>query len=153
MAIRNIVTDSDPQLRKISREVVSFDEKLHKLLDDMRETMHKADGCGLAAPQVGILRRACIVETGDFFIEMMNPVILEASGSQISGEACLSVKNRSCLVDRPTYIKVEYFDRYGEKHIKEVENFAARAFCHEIDHLDGILFYDKEYSDGKRGRR
>lgn len=152
MALRNIVLDTDPQLRKKSREVVEFDAKLGKLLDDMRETMIKADGCGLAAPQIGILRRICVVETGDFFLEMINPKIIKASGSQISAEGCLSVKNRSCLVERPKCITVDYYDRHGKHHVKEVENFPAKACCHEIDHLDGILFYDKEYIDDNKRR-
>ena len=145
MALRNIVKDPDPQLRRKSREVDKFDDKLHKLLDDMRETMLANDGCGLAGPQVGILRRLCVVETPDFFIEMMNPVITCATGSQISPEGCLSVENKGCLVERPKHITVEYDDRYGKHHVKRIDGFEAKACCHEIDHLDGILFYDKEY--------
>ena len=145
MAIRKIVKDTDPQLRRKSRPVDMYDAKLHKLLDDMRETMIKADGCGLAAPQVGILRQICIVETEDFFIEMMNPKITKASGSQVGPEGCLSVDNRNCLVERPKYITVDYFDRDGKHHVKDIEGFPAKACCHEIDHLHGILFYDREY--------
>ena len=117
MAIRKIVKDTDPQLRKKSREVTVFDDKLHKLLDDMRETMIAANGCGLAAPQVGILRKICIVETEDFFIEMINPRITRSAGSQISPEGCLSVDNRNCYVERPKYITVEYDDRNGKHHV------------------------------------
>ena len=146
MAIRDIVKDSDPLLRKISRPVEVFDEKLGKLLDDMRETMKKADGVGLAGPQVGILRRLAVVEVGDIYMELINPEIIQTDGEQIGGEGCLSVEGRNCYVARPYYVKVKYFDRFG------CEELVARAVCHETDHLDGILFYDKEYK-GKIKRR
>lgn len=145
MAIRNIVIDGEPILRKRCREVEVFDEKLAKLLDDMKETLHKADGVGLAAPQVGILKRAVIVEFEDFFLEMVNPVITEQSGEQIGPEGCLSVPNKSCDVKRPNRLTCEYQTRNGNKKKITVEDFIARIFCHEIDHLDGILYYDKEY--------
>lgn len=152
MAIRDIVKDSDPLLRKISRPVEVFDEKLGKLLDDMRETMKKADGVGLAGPQVGILRRLAVVEVGDIYMELINPEIIQTDGEQIGGEGCLSVEGRNCYVARPYYVKVKYFDRFGNQQISECEEFVARAVCHETDHLDGILFYDKEYK-GKIKRR
>lgn len=147
MALRDIVLDSDPQLRKKSRPVEVFDAKLGKLLDDMRQTMHANDGCGLAAPQVGILRRLAVVEVDDEYLELVNPIIEKQSGEQIGPEACLSVKNRSCNVNRPYRITVAYLDRNGKPHRKSFEGFIARACCHEIDHLDGILFYDKEYRE------
>lgn len=145
MAIRNIVIDGEPILRKRCREVEVFDDKLAKLLDDMKDTLDKADGVGLAAPQVGILKRVVIVEFEDFFLEMVNPVIVEQSGEQIGPEGCLSVPNRSCDVKRPNRVVCEYQTRQGNKKKITVEDFIARIFCHEIDHLDGILYYDKEY--------
>lgn len=144
MALRDIVLDSDPMLRFKSRPVEKFDQKLSKLLDDMYQTMVHNNGCGLAAPQVGILRRIAVVEADNVFIEMINPKIIRSEGEQIGQEACLSVKDKSCFVNRPYVIEIEYFDRLGKKQTKKVEGFAARACCHEIDHLDGILFYDKE---------
>lgn len=144
MALRQIVKDTDPQIRKKSREVTSFDDKLATLLDDMRETMLKNDGVGLAGVQVGILRRVAVVETSaDFFRELVNPVILKESGEQEGIEGCLSVDNYNCYVIRPQKITLEYYDRYGKKHKEKVEGFDARACCHEIDHMDGILFKDK----------
>ena len=144
MALRQIVKENDPQIRKHSREVTNFDEKLAILLDDMRETMIKNDGVGLAGVQVGILRRVAVVETSDeFFRELVNPVILKESGSQEGIEGCLSVDNYNCYVIRPEKITLEYFDRHGKKHKETVEGFNARACCHEIDHMDGILFKDK----------
>lgn len=152
MAIRDIVKDGDPILRKVSRPVEVFDEKLGKLLDDMRETMKKAEGVGLAGPQVGILRRVAVVEVGDFFVELVNPVILETDGTQIGVEGCLSVDGKNCYVERPNYVKVKFFDRHGVEKVLECEDYPARAVFHETDHLDGILFYDKEYK-GKIKRR
>lgn len=152
MAIRDIVKDGDPILRKVCRPVEVFDEKLANLLDDMRETMKKADGVGLAGPQVGILRRVAVVEVEDFFVELVNPVIVETEGEQIGGEGCLSVEGKSCYVARPYYVKAKYFDRNGVQKQVECTDMAARAICHETDHLDGILFYDKEYK-GKIKKR
>ncbi len=145
MAIRDIVKDGEPILRKRCREVEVFDEKLCKLLDDMKDTLDKADGVGLAAPQVGILKRVVIVEFEDFFLEMVNPVITKQSGEQIGQEACLSVPGKSCDVKRPNRLTCVYQTRTGKKKEITVEDFIARIFCHEIDHLDGILYYDKEY--------
>lgn len=145
MARRDIVQDNDPLLRKISRNVEVYDGKLAKLLDDMRETLDYAEGAGLAGPQVGILRRVAIIEVGDFYLELINPVIVKSSGEQIDYEGCLSVKNRSCYVNRPMYVTVEYNDRKGTRMQADLEGYIARACCHELDHLDGILFYDKEY--------
>lgn len=144
MAIRDIVKDTDPQLRKKSRPVEVFDNKLGKLLDDMYDTMVKADGVGLAGPQVGILRRLFVIDTGDVFLEAINPRICAVSGMQNGIEGCLSVDNRNCYVRRPYSVIVEYQDRTGKWQKKELQGLAARAFCHENDHLDGVLFYDRE---------
>lgn len=145
MALRDIVMDPDPILRKKCREVVYFDQKLHKLLDDMKETMNNANGVGLAGPQVGILRRLAVVEVDDFYVELINPKIIEASGEQLGLEGCLSVDEEHCKVLRPMKVKVQYFDRNGIEQIVEVVGLSARACCHEIDHLDGILYYDNLY--------
>lgn len=143
MAIRNIVKDGDEILRKICRPVDSFGAKLNNLLDDMRETMLKADGCGLAAPQVGILRRVAVVEYGDTYLELINPVIVYREGEQIGYEGCLSVPNKSADdIVRPMTVKIEHCDRNGKKQLTTASGMVARACCHEIDHLDGILFYD-----------
>lgn len=144
MAIRNIVKDGDPILRKKSRPVTDFDAKLARILDDMLETMKKADGVGLAAPQIGFLRRFAICELrGNELLEIVNPQILEQSGSQIGPEGCLSCPKRSEDVLRPKYIKLKYQDRSGVEHVRELEEFDAVVVSHETDHLDGILFYDK----------
>ena len=145
MAIRNIVTKGDDVLRKICRTQLTFDDKLAMILDDMKDTMYKAEGVGLAAPQVGLLRRFCIVDIGDEdgLIELINPVIIETSGSQIGQEGCLSIPGESAEVERPMYVKVRAQDRFGNNIVVEGEGLKARAFCHEIDHLDGILYIDK----------
>ncbi len=145
MALRDIVTDPSETLRKKCRPVEIFDEKLGKLLDDMRETMIHADGVGLAAPQVGILRRIAVVQVDDFYIELINPVIVKTKGSQIGPEACLSVPGKNCNVKRPYKVTVDYQDRHGKEMSVTAEDFIARAFCHEIDHLDGVLYYDKAF--------
>ncbi len=146
MALRDIVVDGNAVLRKRCREVEVFDDKLAKLLDDMKDTLKKADGVGLAAPQVGILKRVVIVWFEDFYLEMVNPVIVSSSGEQIGPEGCLSVPGKSCDVLRPDKVTCKYQTRKGTKKEITVEHFIARIFCHEIDHLDGILYYDKEYS-------
>ncbi|MDE6471632.1 MAG: peptide deformylase [Clostridia bacterium] len=142
MALRDIVVEPNPTLRKKCRPVEVFDEKLGKLLDDMRDTMIHADGVGLAGPQVGILRRVAVVQVDDFYIEFVNPEIVKRKGKQIGPEACLSVPGKSCEVKRPNEVTVYYQDRFGKKMSVTAEGFIARAFCHEIDHLDGILYYD-----------
>ena len=142
MALRDIVKDPNPTLRKICRPVEIFDDKLGRLLDDMKETMIKADGVGLAGPLVGIFRRVAVVMVDDFYIEFVNPVIVKTKGSQIGPEACLSVPNKSGNVKRPFRVTVDYQDRYGKEMSVTAEGFIARAFCHEIDHLDGKLYYD-----------
>lgn len=143
MAIRNIVKVGDEILRKVCRTQMSFDDKLADLLDDMAETMYKAEGVGLAAPQVGILRRICVVDVGDGLIELINPVITKKSGTQIGSEGCLSVPNRFEEVKRPMRVTVKAQNRKGENIEINAEGFKARAFCHEIDHLDGKLFIDR----------
>ena len=143
MAIRNIVKEGDPTLRKVSRSVLNFDEKLAVLLDDMVETMYKADGVGLAAPQVGILRRVCVVDIGDGLVELVNPVIIEESGKQNEGEGCLSCPEKYGITERPMKVTVRAQDRNGNTFTVSGEGLKARAFCHEIDHLNGILFLDK----------
>ncbi|MEE1161268.1 MAG: peptide deformylase [Acutalibacteraceae bacterium] len=151
MAIRNIVKLGDDVLRKVCRTQMTFDEKLATTLDDMAETMYKAEGVGLAAPQIGILRRYCVVDVGDGIIELVNPVIESMSGEQTGEEGCLSIPNRYESVTRPMTVTVRAQDRKGNSFTITAEGFKARALCHEIDHLDGILYIDK--SDKKIRRR
>ena len=151
MAIRNIVKLGDDILRKVCRTQMTFDDKLAMTLDDMAETMYKAEGVGLAAPQIGILRRYCIVDVGDGLIELVNPVIESASGKQEGEEGCLSIPNRYESVTRPMKVTVRAQDRNGNSFTVTAEGFKARALCHEIDHLDGILYIDK--TDKKIRRR
>ena len=140
MGLRKILTDKDPALHKVCKPVVSFDWRLHKLLDDMRETLIDSNGVGLAAPQVGILRRVVLVDTGDEILELVNPTMLETDGEQIGAEGCLSVPGKYGLVKRPYYAKVKAQDRYGNWYEAEGEELIGRCFCHELDHLDGILY-------------
>lgn len=140
MGLRKILTDKDPALHKVCRPVVDFDKRLHKLLDDMRETLIDANGVGLAAPQVGILRRVVLVDVGDEILELVNPELLETDGEQEGAEGCLSVPGRYGLVKRPYWAKVRAQDRNGNTFEVEGEEIVARCFCHEIDHLDGILY-------------
>ena len=149
MAIRKIVKVGDDVLKKVCRSVLNFDEKLWTLLEDMKQTLIDADGAGLAAPQVGILRRVCIVDVGDGVIELINPVIISEEGEQTGEEGCLSVPNTSGDVERPTKIKISFQDRNGEEHTLKVSGFLARIFCHEYDHLDGILYVDKATDIGE----
>ena len=143
MGLRKILTDQEPALHKTCRPVTSFDGKLHKLLDDMRETLIESGGVGLAAPQVGILRRIFLVDVGldgNEIVEFINPEILETDGEQTGPEGCLSVPGKYGLVTRPYYAKVRAQDRYGEWFEAEGEELIGRCFCHEYDHLDGILY-------------
>ena len=140
MGLRKILTDKDPALHKVCKEVEKFDAKLHKLLDDMADTLEEANGVGLAAPQVGILRRVVIVDTGEEVLELVNPELLETDGEQEGPEGCLSVPGKSGLVTRPYYAKVRAQDRNGNWFEAEGEELIGRCFCHEIDHLDGILY-------------
>ncbi len=144
MAIRKIVTIGDEVLRKKSRPVVKFDEKLAVLLDDMRDTMIKAEGVGLAAVQVGVLRRAIVIDVGDGLIELINPEIIEMSGEQTGDEGCLSLPGQYGLVTRPNYVKLRAQNRKGQWRLYEGTELKARCFCHEIDHLEGIVYKDKE---------
>ncbi|MGL4797473.1 MAG: peptide deformylase [Paraclostridium sp.] len=143
MALRQIVQIGEPVLRKKCKAVEKIDEKIIQLLDDMADTMYAADGVGLAAPQVGILKRIAIVDIGDGIIELINPEIIEVKGKQTDDEGCLSVVNECGPVTRPYYVKVRAYNRQGQLYEIEGEELLARAFCHEIDHLDGILFVDK----------
>ena len=140
MGLRKILTDQEPALHKTCKPVTAFDAKLHRLLDDMRETLYEANGVGLAAPQVGILRRVVIVDTGENILELVNPTLVETDGEQEGAEGCLSVPGRYGLVKRPYYAKVRAQDRYGDWYEAEGEELIARCFCHELDHLDGIIY-------------
>ena len=140
MGLRKILTDKEPALHKVCKPVEKFDRKLHNLLDDMRETLIDSNGVGLAAPQVGILRRVVLVDVGEEIIELVNPELLETDGEQVGAEGCLSVPGKYGLVKRPYYAKVRAQDRYGEWFEAEGEEIIARCFCHELDHLDGILY-------------
>lgn len=143
MAKRNIVKIGDDVLRKICRTQLTFDERLHQTLDDMKETMYDAEGVGLAAPQIGILRRYCVIDVGDGLIELINPVITEKSEEvQTGNEGCLSIPDRSEVVTRPMKVTVRAQNRYGENFTVTGEGLKARALCHEIDHLDGVLYID-----------
>ena len=143
MALRQIVQIGDSVLRKKCKPVEKIDDKIIQLLDDMADTMYEADGVGLAAPQVGILKRIAIVDVGDGLIELINPEIIEVKGTQTDDEGCLSVVNEFGPVTRPYYVKVRDYNRKGQLFEIEGEELLARAFCHEIDHLDGVLFVDK----------
>ena len=140
MGLRKILTDKDPALHKVCKPVTSFDAKLHRLLDDMGETMRDANGVGLAAPQVGILRRVVTVDLGDEILELVNPSLVETDGEQVGAEGCLSVPGKYGLVKRPYYAKVKAQDRFGDWFEVEGEELIGRCFCHELDHLDGIVY-------------
>ena len=143
MALRNIVKDPDARLRKVCRPVMEITPHILQLLDDMAETMVYADGVGLAAPQVGVLRRVVVIDVGDGLIELINPEIIEFSGEQTGQEGCLSCDDRRGIVTRPNKVTVRAMDRDGN--VREItgEGLLARAFCHELDHLEGVLFIDK----------
>lgn len=140
MAIRNIVKEGDPILNKKSREIENFDEKLSILIDDMIDTLKLSNGIGLAAPQVGILKRVIIVLIGDKIVELVNPKITKKLGKQENVEGCLSCPGEYGITVRPMSVRVEGKNRFGEDVFYEGEDLIARAFCHEIDHLDGVLF-------------
>ncbi len=143
MAIREIRKKDDEILTKVCKEVKVFDNRLAILLDDMYETMQKNNGVGLAAPQVGILKRAVVVDVGDGRIELINPIIIKQSGKQTGSEGCLSVPGVFGEVERPKKVTVKAQDRNGNTFEVKGEDLLARAFCHEIDHLEGKLFLDK----------
>ena len=143
MALRRVTKMGEPVLRKVCKPVKKFDDKLGQLLDDMVDTMYHEDGVGLAAPQVGILKRVFVVDVGEGVIEVINPEILETSGTQTDIEGCLSVVGINEPVTRPNYVKLKAQDRNGNEFIVEGTELLARAFLHENDHLDGILFVDR----------
>ena len=140
MGLRKILTVQEPCLHKVCRPVEKFDGKLWKLLDDMKETLLDANGVGLAAPQVGILRRVVVIDIGDEILELVNPELLETSGEQEGAEGCLSVPGKYGLVKRPNFAKVRAQDRDGNWFEAEGDELIARCFCHELDHLDGIVY-------------
>lgn len=145
MALREIVKFGEDILRKRCREVTSFDEKLGILLDDMKETLLSADGVGLAAPQVGLLRRVVVIDIrdGKGTLELVNPVVVEQRGNQVGNEGCLSAPGEWCEVERPMKVTVKAFDRHGKEFTVTGDGLLARALCHECDHLEGILFTDR----------
>lgn len=143
MAIRRIVKEGDDTLRKISRPVKQIDKRILELMDDMRQTMYANDGVGLAAPQVGILRRVVVIDVGDELYELINPEIVSTEGDVVDVEGCLSVPGRRGKVARPETVTVRALDRKGELREYTGTGLLARAFCHEIDHLDGTLYLDK----------
>ena len=145
MALRKILTQEESALHKVCREVTKFDDKLFELLDDMTETLYDANGVGLAAPQIGILRRIVVIDTGDEVIEMINPEILETEGEQDGMEGCLSVPGEFWLVKRPNRVKATAQDRDGNWYEIEAEGLIARCICHECDHLDGHLYTEIAY--------
>ena len=149
MADRKVVMMGDELLRKKSKPVRVFDEYLWDLLDDMKETMHHKNGAGLAAVQVGILKRVVIIEANNMFIELVNPVIVKERGEDIEEEGCLSVGTMTGRVKRPMEVTVVAQDRYGYNFTLTGEKFLARVLCHEIDHLDGVLFVDKMLKETK----
>ena len=140
MGLRRIHTDEESALHKVCKPVTNFDKKLHTLLDDMHETLIDSNGVGLAAPQVGILRRVVLVDNGEEVLELINPELIETSGEQYGAEGCLSVPGKYGWVKRPMYARVKAQDRYGNWYEAEGEELTARCFCHELDHLDGILY-------------
>lgn len=151
MALREILKKDQELLRKKSRSVEKFDDRLLTLLDDMKETLHYANGCGLAAPQIGVLRRVVVIEVPKtendpdsemLYYEIINPMFLKKEGEQHEYEGCLSCPGEYGITTRPAYVKIEALDRFGKKFTLEGEGLLARAICHEIDHLDGILFID-----------
>ncbi|MCH3964042.1 MAG: peptide deformylase [Clostridium sp.] len=143
MALRNIVKYGDDLLRKKSRKVDVINDRIITLLKDMEETLYAANGVGLAAPQVGVLKRVVVIDVGEGIIKLINPEIVYKEGSYIDSEGCLSIPGRQEEVERPKKVRVEALNEKGEKITIEGEDLLARAFCHEIDHLDGILFIDR----------
>ncbi|NLW23167.1 MAG: peptide deformylase [Tissierellia bacterium] len=143
MAIRQIRYEGDPILRKVSREVTEINDRIITLLEDMIDTMYEYEGVGLAAPQVGVLRRVVVIDIGEGPIKLINPEIIEEEGEIIDVEGCLSIPGRAGNVKRPEKVKVKYLDESGEEKIIEGTGLLAKALCHEIDHLNGILYIDK----------
>ena len=147
MAVRKIVKMGDELLRKKSKTVTVFDDKLRELLDDMKETMYEFDGMGLAAPQVGVLKRVIVMDVNNMFFELINPEIIKSEGIDVEKESCLSCGKISKMVERPMKVTVKAQDRYGFDIEICGEKWLARCLCHEIDHLNGILFIDKAKED------
>lgn len=145
MALRNILTEGNPTLSKKCRPVTAFDDRLATLIDDMKETVVQANGIGLAAPQVGVLRRVVVVDLGEEIVELVNPKITEQSGEQDGLEGCLSVPGKFGMVKRPNHVKLEAQDRHGDWYEYEGEELIARCFCHELEHLDGHLYTERAY--------
>ena len=145
MALRNIITEGNPTLKKVCRPVTAFDDRLATLIDDMKETVVHANGVGLAAPQVAVLRRVVVVDLGDEIVELVNPRILKTEGEQDGLEGCLSVPERYGMVKRPQKVTIEAQDRHGDWYEYEGEDLIARCFCHELEHLDGHLYTEKAY--------
>ena len=140
MGLRKILTDKDPALHKVCKPMMNFDDRLFRLLEDMRDTLIDSGGVGLAAPQVGILRRVVLVDTGEEILELINPTLIATDGEQEGAEGCLSVPGKYGLVKRPYWAKVRAQDRHGNWYEAEGEELIARCFCHELDHLDGIIY-------------
>ena len=147
MAIRQIRYSEDPILRKKSREITHINDRIKTLLDDMAETMYVSEGVGLAAPQVGVLRRVVVIDIGEGLLKLINPEIIEVEGESIDYEGCLSVPGASGKVKRPEKVKIKYLDIDGNEKEMEGTGLLARAMCHEIDHLNGTLFIDKVIDD------
>lgn len=143
MSKKYVVQVGEPVLREVSAPVKAFNAELAALLDDMKDTLYAENGAGLAAPQIGVSKRVVVIDAGEGYIELVNPVIVASKGEQTGPEGCLSVKGKQGTVTRPNKVKVEYRDRSGKKHKLTAEEFFARAVCHELDHLDGILYTDK----------
>lgn len=142
MALRNIRTEGDPILRKVCREITEVNDRIKELAEDMLDTMYEANGVGLAGPQVGILKRIAVIDIGEGPVVLINPEIIEQSGSQTGQEGCLSVPGKAGNVTRPNYVKVKAYDLDMNEYIVEGEELMARALCHEIAHLDGDLYID-----------
>lgn len=147
MALRNIRTEGDPILRKVCKVVTESNDRLKELVEDMIDTMYEANGVGLAAPQVGILKRVAVIDIGDGPVILINPEIVEQSGSQTGQEGCLSVPGKAGVVTRPNYVKVKAYDLDLNEYFVEGEELMARALCHEIAHLDGDLYIDHVEGD------
>lgn len=143
MAYRYVVQVGDPVLRQQCSEVKCFDKELQTLLSDMKDTVRAENGAGLAAPQVGVPLNVVVIDVAEGYYEMVNPRILATKGEQTGPEGCLSVKGKQGIVTRPFKVKCEYRDRHGKKHTVTAEDFFARAICHELDHLTGVLYIDK----------
>ena len=149
MALRKIRTGNDAALRSICKPIKEINQYIKTLLDDMADTMYDADGVGLAAPQVGVLRRPVVIDVGEGLVELINPEILETEGENRDSEGCLSIPGATAEVIRPAYVKVKALNRAGEEITVEGRDLMARALCHEIDHLDGILYVDKAVGEIK----